>query len=146
MEPRSDLPIPGEAKPAVSSTGLAEKRTSFAGQRVQLALERTTLAWVRTSLAMVSFGLGVIGFYRSLRQQAQTPEAIHMHEAAIQFGYGLLILGIAATALCGIAHWRALLKLERGDLPGVSMWPLSITLAALLTLLGLWVLWSLLVK
>jgi uncharacterized membrane protein YidH (DUF202 family) len=146
MEPRSDSPIPDEAKPADPRTGLAEMRTSLASQRVQLALERTTLAWIRTTLTMVSFGLGVIGFYRSLRLQAQTPESVHMHETAIQFGYGLLILGIAATVLSGAAHRRALLKLEKGEMSGVAKWPLGITLAALLSLLGLWVLWSLLIR
>lgn len=146
MEARSDSPIQDDGKKADPRTGLAEKRTSLASQRVQLALERTTLAWIRTSLTMVSFGLGVIGFYRSLRQQSQTPEAVHSHETAIQFGYGLLILGIAATALSGLAHRRALLRLEKGEMPGVSVWPLSITLAALLSLLGLWVLWSLLIR
>ena len=91
---------------------------------------------------MSSFGLGVIGFFRSLRFQVQTPESIHMHKAAIQFGYGLLILGIAATALSAVSHWRSLRKLEKGELSGVSKWPLSITLAALLSLLGVFVLWS----
>jgi putative membrane protein len=118
----------------------------MASQRVQLALERTTLAWIRTTLAMVSFGLGVVGFFRSLRQQAQTPESVHMHEAAIQFGYSLFILGIVATVLCAISHWRSLVRLERGETPGVARWSLSITLATLLALLGLAALWSLLTR
>ena len=144
METRSDSPIPPDAEPADLRTSLAAKRTSLASLRVQLALERTTLAWIRTTLTMVSFGLGVIGFFRALRQQAQTPEAVHMHQAAIRIGYGLLILGIAATVLCTISHWRAIIKLEKGETPGVTKWPLSITLAALLSLLGIGALWSLL--
>jgi hypothetical protein len=35
---------------------------------------------------------------------------------------------------------------EKGEMPGVSKWPLRLTLAALLSLLGLWVRWSLLIR
>ena len=58
---------------------LAEERTGIAQYRTALALDRTTLAWIRTTLTMSSFGLGMIGYFRTLRMQAQTPESVRMH-------------------------------------------------------------------
>jgi uncharacterized membrane protein YidH (DUF202 family) len=136
----------GGPKPADPRIDLASKRTGMAGFRTHLALDRTTLAWIRTTLTMASFGLGMIAFFRSLRQQSPTPESIRLHQAAIQFGYTLMILGILATVLSGVSHWLTLRRLRRGETPVLTQWPLSITVAMLLSVAGLAALWSLLVR
>jgi len=123
--------------------GLAKDRTSFAKFRTQLALDRTTLAWIRTALTMATFGFGTVGFFRSLRQASPTPEAVQLHASAIRFGVALIVLGIAATVLSGVAHWRALRRLSRDEKPVLSRWPLSITVAVLLAVVGLASLWEL---
>ena len=120
---------------------LARERTSMAKFRTQIALDRTTLAWIRTTLTMATFGFGTVGFFRSLRQANPTPEAIHMHEDAIRFGLVLIVLGIAATVLAMISHWLTLRRLRREEVPAVTQWPLSITVAMLLTIIGLVSLW-----
>jgi len=125
-------------------TGLAKERTSFAKFRTQLALDRTTLAWIRTALTMATFGFGTVGFFRSLREASPTPEAVQLHASAIRFGMALIVLGVAATLLSGITHWRALRRLRRDELPILSRWPLSITVAVLLAIVGLAALWDLL--
>jgi putative membrane protein len=125
-------------------TGLAKERTSFAKFRTQLALDRTTLAWIRTALTMATFGFGPVGFFRSLREASPTPEAVQLHASAIRFGMALIVLGVAATLLAGITHWRALRRLRRDELPILSRWPLSITVAVLLAIVGLASLWDLL--
>jgi putative membrane protein len=127
-------------------TGLAKNRTSFAKFRTQLALERTTLAWIRTALTMATFGFGSVGFFRSLRLTSPTPEAVQLHASAIRFGMALIVLGIAATVLSGATHWRALRRLRRDEAPVLSRWPLSITVAVLLAIVGLASLWSLLAR
>jgi putative membrane protein len=129
----------GEKDPRVT---LAEERTELAIFRVSLALDRTTLAWVRTTLTMSSFGLGMIGFFRTIRMQADTPESVRLHEAAIHFGVALVVIGVVATALVAVSHVSALRKLRAGEMPMAARWPLSITLALLLALLALWGLWS----
>jgi uncharacterized membrane protein YidH (DUF202 family) len=91
---------------------------------------------------MTSFGLGMIGFFRTLRQQAQTPEAIRMHHTAIHFGVALVVIGVVATVFVAISHLRNLRKLQRGETPTPALWPLSITVAVLLALLALAGLWS----
>lgn len=105
--------------------------------RTQLALDRTSLAWIRTTLTMATFGFGTVGFFRSLRQQSPTTDAIRLHESAIWFGVGLIVLGIAATLLAAASHWFTLRRLRQGHTPVLSHWPLSITVAVLLAVLGL---------
>ena len=125
---------------------LAGERTRMAKFRTQLALDRTTLAWIRTTLTMATFGFGMVGFFRSLRVQSHTAEAVRLHEAAIQFGLGLVILGIVATVLAAASHWSTLRRLRLGQTPTLSRWPLSITVAVLLAVLGLGGLWPWLTK
>jgi putative membrane protein len=124
----------------------ATDRTAMAVFRTHLALERTTLAWIRTTLTMGSFGFGMVGFFRSLRQANQSPETIRLHEAGVHFGQGLLLLGIMATVLAGLAHWAALRRLRRHELPALPQWPLSIAVGVMLALAGLWGLWSLVAR
>ena len=133
----------------VDATGprvpFAEERTEMAALRVGLAIDRTTLAWIRTTLGMSSFGLGMIGFFRSVREHAETPESIRLHEGAIQFGVVLVVLGLVATVLVAISHLSMLRKLRAGETPVPAAWPLSITISLLLALLavgGLWFVFS----
>jgi uncharacterized membrane protein YidH (DUF202 family) len=125
-------------------TGLAKDRTSFAKFRTQLALDRTTLAWIRTALTMATFGFGTVGFFRSLREASPTPESTQLHATAIHFGVGLIVLGVAATVLSGATHWIALRRLRRHEPLVLSRWPLSLTVAMLLAVVGLASLWDLL--
>jgi len=123
--------------------GLATKRTTLASFRTAQALDRTTLAWVRTTLTMGSFGFGMIGFFRALEEHAQTAEAIRLHHGAIRFGECLVLGGVVATVLAGISHWKTLRRMERGEMPRAARWPLSITVALFVALLGAAGLWSL---
>ena len=68
--------------------------------------------------------------------RAQTPEAAQLHHAAIRFGEWLVLAGIVATVLSGFSHWKTLRRMERGELPHAARWPLSITVALFVTLLG----------
>jgi uncharacterized membrane protein YidH (DUF202 family) len=114
--------------------------------RTQLALDRTTLAWIRTTLTMATFGFGLVGFFRSLRQANPSAQTIQLHEGAILFGTSLVILGIAATILAGVSHLLTLRRLRRGEVPVLTSWPLSVTVAVLLAIAGLAGLWSLLAR
>jgi putative membrane protein len=116
----------------------------MAFERTQLALDRTTLAWIRTSLAMASFGFGMVGFFRSLRAQAPTAEAVRMHQGAIAFGTVLLVLGTAFMALAGLSHWSVLRRLRAGQPLELTKGPLTTMLALLLTVLFMAGLWALL--
>jgi uncharacterized membrane protein YidH (DUF202 family) len=122
-------------------TDLAENRTSMAKLRTQLALDRTTLAWIRTTLTMATFGFGMIGYFRSLDEGAGTPRSALLHQGAIKFGTALVVLGVVATVLSGISHWFSVRRLRRDEDLILTQWPLSITVAMLLAILGLGGLW-----
>jgi putative membrane protein len=115
----------------------------MANFRTQLALDRTTLSWVRTTLTMAGFGFGTVGFFRSLQQTSPSPETVRLHEGAIRFGAGLVMLGIVATLFAGLSHWLTLRRLRRGETPVLTHWPLSVTVALLLAVMALGGLWAL---
>jgi uncharacterized membrane protein YidH (DUF202 family) len=121
--------------------GLAQDRTGMAKFRTGLALDRTTLAWIRTTLTMATFGFGTVGFFRSLREKSPSAEAIQMHQGAIAFGISLIVLGLVATVAAGISHWLTLRRLRNNQTPVLSQWPLSITVAMFLVIVGLISLW-----
>jgi putative membrane protein len=129
-----------------SHSNPADERTTLAAYRTSLALDRTTLAWVRTTLTMASFGFGMVAFFRTLRATSPTEETRRLHEGAIAFGVALIVLGLAATVLAGAAHWLTVQKLRRGQTPGLTPWPLSITVAVLFVVVGLAGLWALLAR
>ena len=120
---------------------LAQNRTSMAEYRTQLAMDRTTLAWIRTTLTMATFGFGMIGYFRSVEEKTGTARSVQLHQGAIKFGTALVVLSVVATVLSGISHWRSLRSLRTGETLVLSRWPLSITVAMLLSLLGLGGLW-----
>lgn len=122
-------------------TNLATDRTDMARYRTQLALDRTTLAWIRTALTMATFGFGVVGFFRALREKNPTPETAQLHHSAIQFGISLVVLGIVVTVLAGMSQWLELRKIRRQEVPIVSQWTLSITVALLFAIMGLVAVW-----
>jgi putative membrane protein len=114
------------------------------GFNTKLALDRTTLAWVRTTLTMASFGFGLVTFFRSVQQASPSAETAHMHQGAIHFGVALIVLGILAMACASLSHWFMLRRLRRGETPVLNQWPLSITVALLFSVIGLFGLWELL--
>ncbi len=126
-----------------SATDLAEQRTDLANHRTQLALDRTTLAWIRTTLTMATFGFGMVGFFRTMEEKSPSPQAMRLHDGAIRMGVSLILLGITATILAGISHWNALRRMQRGQPLEISIWPLSLTVAVLVSIVGLVGLWEL---
>lgn len=90
---------------------------------------------------MATFGFGTVGFFRTLREKSPSPLTIHIHENAIRFGVALIVLSIVATVLVAISHWSTLRRLRRNEAPALSLWPLSITVALLLAVIGLVSLW-----
>src|SRR5262245_36390887 len=131
------------ANPPDPRVELAQGRTNLATFRTQLALDRTMLAWIRTTLTLATFGFGMIGFFRSLQEKSPTPENFRLHEGAVRMGMALVVLGIVAMLLAAGSHWLTLRRLRLGELPVLTQWPLSITVAALLAIIGLYGLWTL---
>jgi len=123
---------------------LAHQRTQFAKYRTQLALDRTTLAWLRTALTFATFGFGMVGFFRAVQQTANTPESAKLHQAAIHMGVALILIGVIGLLSAAVTHLLALGKLRRGEALPLSIWPLTVTISVLVSILGLYGLWSVL--
>jgi len=123
-------------------TVLAGERTNVAKFRTALALDRTTLAWIRTALTFASFGFGMVGFFRSMEQATHSEQVARLHQAAIHMGVALVVLGMVSTMLAAFSHWLTLRRLRRGEELAVTQWPLTIMIAVLVSVLGLYALWS----
>ncbi|MEI8020891.1 MAG: DUF202 domain-containing protein [Schlesneria sp.] len=130
-----------KAKPIELHVNQTIDPVSLASFRTSLALDRTMLAWIRTTLSIAGFGFGMVGFFRSLEKQSPSAESIRLHTGAIRFGTTLIVFGIVATLLAALSHWRSLRRLRRGESPVLTHWPMSITLALMLSILGLVGLW-----
>jgi putative membrane protein len=120
------------------------ERPGLAEFNIKLALDRTTLTWISTTLTMASFGFGMVAFFRSLQQRSPSAETAHLHQGAIHFGVALIVMGLLAIMCAGLSHWFTLRRLQRGEAPVLSPWPLSITVALLFSVIGLVGLWELL--
>jgi putative membrane protein len=128
-----------EGNPRSASAG---HRTSFARFRTSLALDRTTLAWIRTVVTFATFGFGMIGYFRALEQSTHSEQATRLHQGAVHMGVGLVMIGLVATVLAASSHWVTLRRLRRGEELVVSQWPLTITIAVFIAVLGAYGLWS----
>jgi putative membrane protein len=136
-----DAPGPGEPH-----VGVANDPSRLAKFQLQLALDQATLAWVRTALTMASFGFGMLAFFRTLQESAPSQETRRLHQGAIYFGAGLVVLGLIATVLASVSHWLTLRRLRLGQAPVLRQWPLSVIVGMLFGILCLGVLWALFVS
>jgi putative membrane protein len=119
-------------------------RDSLPLVQISLALDRTTLAWIRTALTFATFGFGMVTFFRGLVQAAPSEHTMRLHHAAISMGVSFIVMGIVATLLAAVTHWMTLRRMRRGDPLPLAQWPLTIVIAILLALVGLYALWSVL--
>jgi putative membrane protein len=119
------------------SIELAHDRTDMANFRTQLALDRTALAWVRTSLTFATFGFAIAGFTLSTQDVNATDSSARIRNSVVGFGALFVIVGILLMLLSGIAHWRALRRLRKGQPPKLAWFPLSLVVAGLVILLGI---------
>ncbi len=118
-------------------TILAEERTSLALQRNFLASERTMMAWVRTSLSMIGFGFTLAKFFDYLQQDRQVIMRGPLGGVWSPDVVGLVLIGIGIFALivAALQYRQSLRLLQREGLQ--KRWSLSLTVAALLGLLGI---------
>jgi putative membrane protein len=137
IENRAKIVEPTEESPADPRVPLAKHRTSMASFRTQLALDRTMLAWIRTTLTFATFGFGMVGFFRSLEEKHPNVETVHLHRGAIQMGVALIVLGIVSMICAGASQWSTLRRLRRHESPVLRHWPLSLTVATLMTIIAI---------
>jgi hypothetical protein len=59
-------------------------------------------------------------------------------------GVALIIIGVIGLLSAAAAHLLTLGKLRRGETLPLSTWPLTVTISVLVSILGLYGLWSVL--
>ncbi len=121
-----------DGAPEASRTALQQK----------LALDRTMLAWIRTALSMASFGFGLVAFFRAwLALYPENPRVARLYVEAVTFGTALLVLGVAALIASSLSYVLTLRKLRRGETVAAARWPLSVSVAMMVALIGLVGVW-----
>lgn len=84
----------------------------------------------------------MIGIFRTIAPMAQTQEARHLQEAAVYLAVGMVAIGMLGALLGAVSHWASLRKLHRGEQLVADRWPLAITAAVSVALLGMYALWA----
>jgi uncharacterized membrane protein YidH (DUF202 family) len=86
----------------------------------------------------------MVGFFRTVQQMANTAESAKLHQAAIHMGVALILIGVIGLLSAAAAHLFTLGKLRRGETLPLSTWPLTVAISVLVSILGLYGLWSVL--
>jgi uncharacterized membrane protein YidH (DUF202 family) len=77
-----------------------------------------------------------------MEQATHSEQVVRLHQAAIHMGIALVVIGMVSTILAAFSHWMTLRRLRSGEELSVTQWPLTITIAILTAVLGLYALWS----
>lgn len=124
---------------STNRTEMSKRRTGMSFQRTRMSADRTLMSVIRTSLSLISFGFTIFQFFQKLRDSDFVASA---HEPRT-FGLALVWLGIGLLAMGIVYHVHFMLGLRQTRaamtrwtlIHGESVFPVSITLIAAVTLL-----------
>jgi uncharacterized protein (DUF302 family)/uncharacterized membrane protein YidH (DUF202 family) len=110
-----------------------------AGAADYLAAERTFLAWIRTGLALMGFGFVVarFGLFLQALQIGQANLQLRPYSLSPWFGTALIVLGVIVNVLSAWNHIHLSQALRNGQFTLARPSSFAITVAVLLSALGL---------
>jgi uncharacterized membrane protein YidH (DUF202 family) len=128
---------PPNTSRALTTTELANQRTDLARLRNRMAADRTLMAWIRTALSLISFGFTIYKFLQDVAAFVQKSggPAIPV-QGPRNLGLSLIALGTGGLIVASIEHWRMLKELDAGR-PGKRAWSLPLSIASVISLIGL---------
>ena len=128
-----------------AASPVVDPSTQLALQRSFLAAERTLMAWIRTSISMIGFGFTLAKLFQSLSEAhvlVKGPAGGVWTAEGV--GMTLITLGTLALLVAVFDHRRELKLLQSAGLP--ARFSLSMSVASVLTILGVMALLSLAVS
>jgi len=107
--------------------------------RVYFAEERTFLAWIRTGLGLMGVGFAVARFGLFLREMGAKPGQPGPHSTGLSVvaGVALVAIGVIVTVTATARHITTIRSLREGVWVPGQISKISVTLAALLTIIGI---------
>jgi putative membrane protein len=116
------------------------KKTSttneLARERNRAAADRTLMAWIRTALSLIAFGFS-IGKISEYLKRANPERVLDPINSARIFGEAFIALGVLGLIAAIVQHRRILRRIEQGEFLYTEHLPLTMIMAIILLLIGL---------
>ena len=125
-------------------TEMAKRRTDWSALNTRFGSERTLMAAVRTSLSLIGFGFTIYKFFESIRESIGAGNVIRVNGPR-RLGGTLVSLGIFILIAAAWQHWHFLRELQH-ETDQKFPWSISLTTAIMLTLTGVILLVTILVR
>ncbi len=106
----------------------------LAKERNRAAAERTLMAWIRTCLSLISFGVGIDRIVNALHQGLG--EKINSTGISRFLGLSFIALGVFGLCTAIVDHREQLRLIQRDDYHYAHRGSQSLTVAAILSILG----------
>jgi putative membrane protein len=112
-------------------------------ERTRLSHDRTLMANVRTSTALISFGFTIYKFFAGMEEHGQVAES-HRLLGSRNFAFLMMVIGVVFLALSSVAYIQQMKQLR--ERYGVPADKLPLTLAAVISILGIFGLLSIILR
>ena len=123
---------------------LKKQPTNLSAINTRFASERTLMAAVRTSLSLIGFGFTIYKVFESMRQTMGERSPIRVNGPR-RLGLTLVSIGIFVLVAFALQHWLFLKELKK-ETNQEFPWSVSLITSVLLTITGLVVLVTILVR
>ena len=105
----------------------------LAVERTRLSHDRTLMANVRTSTALISFGFTIYKFFAEMQSRSEHQIPHHILGAR-NFAFLMIIIGVVFVVLASLQYVQQMKRLHARY--GISLDPLPLSLAGVISLLG----------